>query len=200
MYKVTTYYTPDDYAVQQYKSAHMKIWADHMFYTRNAILSLLGDALDIQEINDRLLKNQEDIGNLLRPYYDSAKVDQLVELLKNHISLAVDIVTAAKSDKDTKELITQWQTNCKAIVNLLEDMNSFWEQSTLENLWDNHLTLTVNEIQYRMDKNWSSDIMNFDQIMENAYLIADCISQGVVFQNQIKFCTQSKDAPYERTE
>ena len=199
MFKVTTYYTPDETAIQQYKTATTKIWSNHMFYTRNAIISVLNGLGDSLEVTNKLMKNQEDIGDLLRPYYDSAIVDMLIDLLKSHITIAVDIITAAKAGAPTNELVAAWQENGKQIVEFFEDMNSYWEKSTLESLWNNHMDLTVKEVQYRIDKNWSSDIMNFDKIIDNAILLADCISQGVIYQNKIKFCTLSNGESHELT-
>lgn len=191
MFKVTTYYIPDINCIQQYTSDSTKVWADHVFYTRNYLISVLSNIEDVGEISSRLLQNQEDIGNLLRPYYDSATVDHLVELLKSHVTILVDIIAASLAQQPTEELVTNWRTNCEQIVKQLEEMNSYWEQSPLESLWSMHLTLTLNEVQYRLIKNWSSDIMNFDKITENIYAISDCIVKGVVMQNKIKFCTLS---------
>jgi hypothetical protein len=199
MFKVTTYYTPDESSVQNYKMAWSKAWIDHVVYARNTIISLLGNLSDIEEVSNRLMKNQETIANLLRPYYDSATVDQLLTLLKTHATIAIKIVPAAQLNSGTKELITQWNLNCEEIVNCLEGMNPNWVQSNLEILWEEQLSLTINEIQFRLDKNWSSDIMNFDNITNNAYMIADCMSQGVVQQNMIKFCTQTNGGSHELT-
>lgn len=191
MFKVTTYYIPDINALQQYTSASTKVWADHVFYTRNYIISSLANIQDAEEVSNRLLSNQEAIGNLLRPYYDSATVDHLVDLFKSHVSILVDIITAFQTEQPTEQLISAWGDNCDQIVNQLEDLNSYWAQSVLETLWKDHLTLTLNEIQFRLNQNWSSDIMNFDKVTENIYAISDCIVKGVITQNKIKFCTLS---------
>jgi hypothetical protein len=46
---------------------------------------------------DRLLQNQVDIGNAVRPFYGDAAADQLTTLLQEHISGAVAVLTAAKA-------------------------------------------------------------------------------------------------------
>ena len=200
MFKVTTYYTLDENAIQQYNAAWMKIWTENAWYTRNAIISLLGSLGDTQEVSKRLLKTQENIGDLMRTYYDSAMVDELTGLLKLHVSIAVDTITAAKAGDPTVDLIATRKNALSQIVEQLEKMNPDWEQTNLESLWNNYLNDTVDEIQFRIDKNWSSDVLNFDRLMTNVYLLANCMSQGVVNQNKIKFCNQSNGGPYEHTE
>jgi len=116
MFKVTTYYTLDENAIQQYNAAWMKIWTENAWYTRNAIISLLGSLGDTQEVSKRLLKTQENIGDLMRTYYDSAMVDELTGLLKLHVSIAVDTITAAKAGDPTVDLIATWKNALSQIV------------------------------------------------------------------------------------
>src|SRR5215212_5067064 len=44
----------------------------------------------------RLLRNQDDIGNAIKPYYGEEAGAKLTDLLKEHILIAVELVDAAK--------------------------------------------------------------------------------------------------------
>jgi hypothetical protein len=44
-----------------------------------------------------LLRNQEDIGNAIVPFYGKDAGNKLTELLKQHIMIAVEVVVAANS-------------------------------------------------------------------------------------------------------
>jgi hypothetical protein len=77
--------------------AMRKLWSDHVVYTRLYIISAVNGTADAQPTAARLLKNQEDIGNAIVPYYGAAAGQKLTDLLKQHILIAVDLVSAAKA-------------------------------------------------------------------------------------------------------
>jgi len=77
--------------------AMRKLWEDHITYTRNYIISSLGDLPDADSIAERLMKNQDDIGNAVKPYYGSDAGDKLANLLRSHIKIAAEVVKAAKA-------------------------------------------------------------------------------------------------------
>ena len=62
-----------------------------------AIVSFAHDLPDLPATQARLLNNQEDIGNAIRPYYGRAAGNQLTALLNEHIVGAVALLAAAKA-------------------------------------------------------------------------------------------------------
>ena len=64
-----------------FKNAMRKLWEDHIEYTRNYIISALGNLEDTPKIADRLLRNQDDIGNAVKPIYGEARRQYGDELL-----------------------------------------------------------------------------------------------------------------------
>jgi hypothetical protein len=46
-----------------------KLWEDHITWTRLAIVSFAAGLPDLQATQARLLRNQSDIGNAIKPYY-----------------------------------------------------------------------------------------------------------------------------------
>lgn len=72
------------------------LWSDHVVYTRNFILSATAGQPDTAEVLQRLLRNQDEIGEAIKPYYGDAAGTQLASLLRNHIQLAGKALVAAK--------------------------------------------------------------------------------------------------------
>src|SRR5262245_43803490 len=80
------------------RSGMHKLWEDHIVYTRNFIISFAGNLPDQDAVAARLMQNQVDIGDAIKPYYGDAAGTQLTSLLKEHIQGAVEILKAAKAN------------------------------------------------------------------------------------------------------
>jgi len=74
-----------------------KLWTDHVVWTRDYIIAAVGDQPDAKAAANRLMKNQEDIGNAVATFYGAPAGQQLTTLLKEHITIAVDLIQAAKA-------------------------------------------------------------------------------------------------------
>ena len=69
----------------QLKLALRDLWVDHIVYTRNYIIGFAAGLPDTNIVAQRLLKNQEDIGNVIKPFYGNEAGNKLTSLLKGHI-------------------------------------------------------------------------------------------------------------------
>src|SRR5262245_21420385 len=58
-----------------------KLWEDHITWTRLYIVSVAADLPDTDAVATRLLQNQTDIGNAIRPFYGDDAANQLTQLL-----------------------------------------------------------------------------------------------------------------------
>src|SRR5437899_6467374 len=97
--------------------AMRKLWEDHITWTRNVIISALAGLDDLDVVSQRLLKNQDDIGDAVKPSYGDAAGKKLAGLLRGHILIAAAVVKAAKVS-DNAELGAQqkkWSANGKDI-------------------------------------------------------------------------------------
>jgi len=73
-----------------------ELWSDHVVYTRNFIVSATAGLPDTTDVSQRLLRNQDELGEAIKPYYGDAAASQLASLLRNHIQLAAKTLIAAK--------------------------------------------------------------------------------------------------------
>src|SRR5687767_5095469 len=136
------------------RSAHVvlresmrKLWADHVIWTRQYIVAAVAGDPSAQAASVRLLKNQEDIGNAVVPFYGSAAGATLTDLLKQHILIAVDLVTAAKAGDNAKQATAdrRWRDNAAEIATFLSNANPNWARQTLLDMLNQHLALTTQE-------------------------------------------------------
>src|SRR5688572_32141271 len=80
-----------------FRAAMRELWEDHVVWTRQVIVAIIADTPDTDAALARLLRNQADIGNAIKPFYGEAAGQQLTTLLREHIVIAGTLLTTAKS-------------------------------------------------------------------------------------------------------
>jgi hypothetical protein len=162
-----------------------RLWEDHVTWTRLAIISLTTDAPDTEATVGRLLKNQTDIGNAIKPFYGEAAGLELTRLLRDHILIAADLIAAAKAgdEADVVEAQSRWTANADEIAGFLAGANPrSWTLEEMKAMLQEHLRLTTNEAVARLQRNWAADIAAYDEIHLQALGMADMLSNGIIRQ------------------
>jgi hypothetical protein len=170
---------------------HMrKLWEDHITWTRLAIISFAHDLPDLPATQARLLKNQEDIGNAIKPYYGKAAGNQLTSLLKEHIVGAVALLTVAKAgDKaGIEQRSAEWYANGNEIADFLNKANpKHWPKATMREMMKKHLDDTLSEAVNRLEGKYAADARDYDHIHRHILKMADALTNGIVKQFPKKF-------------
>jgi len=169
--------------------AMRKLWEDHITWTRVFIISVAGDLPDKATATDRLLQNQVDIGNAIKPYYGDAAGNKLTTLLKEHIT-AAEIVGAAKAGDQAKQddATKRWYANADQIADFLSGANpKNWPQAEMRSMMHDHLDLTTKEVVARLHGDWAGDIKAYDDVHQQILHMADGLSTGIINQFPKKF-------------
>jgi len=166
-----------------------KLWEEHIVYTRNYIISGLAGLEDAGKVAERLLRNQDDIGNAVKPFYGEDAGKKLSALLRDHILIAADIVSAAKTGNNNAVSKGQekWHQNSDDIATFLSGANPNWPKPVLTEMLDKHLELTTAEVVSRLKKDWAADIAAYDQGHDHMMMFADALTDGIVKQFPEKF-------------
>jgi hypothetical protein len=197
--------------------AMRQLWTDHIQWTRGYIIeavdrtpisahlvpiagnaigdlaTALGGAISILSAADaaavRLLKNQEDIGDAIKPYYGEDAGNGLTRLLKEHIVIAVNLVENAKSgDKEAFAANDKkWDDNIREIARFLSGANPAWPEADVYDLLSQHLQLTKGEVTARLTKDWAADVRASDDLLAEAMVIADTLYDGLEAQFPDRF-------------
>ena len=167
-----------------------QLWEDHVTWTRLAVISLTSDAPDTNATVSRLLRNQTDIGNAIKPYYGKAAGQALTRLLREHITIAADLIAAAKAGDEDKVASAQssWQRNADQIAAFLNKANPHaWKLGEMKAMLRTHLGLTTQEVVARLNGKWAADVRAYDAIHRQALGMADMLSDGIVEQFAARF-------------
>ncbi|MDU4935824.1 MAG: glycosyltransferase [Peptostreptococcaceae bacterium] len=171
------------------RMSERKLWIDHVTWTRSFIVSDLASLEDKSDVLERLLKNQEDIGNSIKPYYGEEAGNKLTTLLKEHIELAGQVTDAAKNNnKDDLEKYNKlWYENADKIARFLSSANPNYSEKTLKNMLYKHLEFTTDQVVARLNKNWKADINTYDKGEDYMIHFADILVDGIIKQFPDKF-------------
>jgi hypothetical protein len=168
-----------------FRNAMRKLWEDHITWTRLYIVSAAADLPDKDLTAQRLLQNQVDIGNAIKPFYGDDAGNQLTALLKDHILGAADLIAAAKAGDKAKvdAASAKWYTNADDIATFLSTANpKAWPLADMKMGMKMHLDVTLQEAVDRLGGKYADDIADYDKVHEHILGLADLLSTGLISQ------------------
>ena len=161
-----------------------ELWMDHVGATRVYLISAIAGLPGTDEAAGRLLRNQDDLGDAIKPFYGDEAGDALATLLREHITIAVEIVAAAKAGDATNlaNARGRWADNADAIAMFLADANPNWPVADLKAMMGAHLEQTLAEATARLDEDWDADVAAYDEVVQHILAMADVLSAGISTQ------------------
>lgn len=181
------------YAKSELKLAMRKLWEDHVVWTRNVIFCLVDRLPGKDQAVNRLLQNQVDLGNAIKPYYGEEAGKKLTDLLYPHITIAAEVVNAAKANNTAAldEANKKWYANADEISEFLSKANPNWGLEEMKMMMHEHLKLTTDEAVQRIKKDYGADVIAYDKVHEAILKMSDMLADGIVKQFPEKFALRS---------
>ena len=180
---------PNSSKSEQLRMAMHKLWEDHIVWTRNVILNIMDDLPGTEQAVNRLLSNQDDIGNAVKPFYGEAGGKELTRLLREHITTAADLLKAAKTGNNSAfdAANKKWSANADEISDFLSKANPNWKLNDMKKMMHDHLTLTTDEAVARLKKDYAADVKAYDKVHDEILMMADMLTDGIIKQFPGKF-------------
>jgi hypothetical protein len=159
------------------------LWEDHIVWTRMAIIGIVDERPDQSFAVERLLLNQDDIGDAIKPFYGEAAGDALTALLREHIVGAAELLVAAKTGVGFDAAREAWYANGDEIGAFLADANPRnWDRAEMQAMMADHLDLTLAEAIARLQGDYAADVAAYDEIHVQILHMADMLSDGIIAQ------------------
>ncbi|MDO8485492.1 MAG: hypothetical protein Q7S35_11195 [Candidatus Limnocylindrales bacterium] len=171
-----------------FHDAMRKLWEDHITWTRLFIVSAATDPSNLPDIGptvDRLLANQVDIGNAIKPFYGTAAGEQLTALLGVHILTAAEVLADAKAGDapSLADASARWYANGDEIATFLSTANpANWPLADMKAMMKAHLDLTLAEAVARLQGRYADDVVGYDRVHAEILEMADMLSDGIIRQ------------------
>jgi hypothetical protein len=182
--------TPRNAAQVAFHDAMRKLWEDHVTWTRLAIVTFAAGYGGFGATAARLLENQEDIGDAIKPFYGAEAGDQLTALLRDHILIAVEILQAAKAGDTAavEEASARWYANANAIADFLSAANpKFWPQEMMRAAMNMHLDQTLDEAAHELAGEYERSVGDYEDAHLHILAMADVLSSGIIEQFPSRF-------------
>ncbi len=177
-------------SAQNLRDGMKKLWEDHITWTRVVIVNFAANSPGFSASVDRLLQNQKDIGDAIKPFYGEEAGNKLTALLTDHIKIAAEILTAAKAgDKAAFDnAVARWNSNADDVAAFLSSANpKEWPLEGMKSMMRGHLELTLKEAAAELKGDYKESIATYDQVHTQILGMADMLSSGIIQQFPQKF-------------
>jgi hypothetical protein len=177
-------------ARSEFQDQMRKLWEDHITWTRLSIVTFADGSPGFGATADRLLQNQSDIGDAIAPFYGRPAGDQLTALLRDHITIAVELLQAARA-QDTEAFDAarmRWYANGNDIADFLSAANPrSWPDDLMRADMKQHLDQTLAQAAHELSAEYTASVADYEVIHTHILMMADRLSDGIIAQFPSRF-------------
>lgn len=166
------------------------LWEQHGAWTRMAITSIVFGLPDEEFTVKRLLRNPTDFAHALRPLYGDMIATRFEKLLTDHLTIAAELVKAAKTGDSQKaaDIEKRWYKNADDIAALLGRINPYWSEEDWRKMLHEHLAFVKTEAVDMLNKDYQKSIDTYDKMEIQILQMADVMAKGIIAQFAYYFC------------
>ncbi|HET8930352.1 MAG TPA: hypothetical protein VFN21_06820 [Acidimicrobiales bacterium] len=170
-------------------AAMRTLWDQHMQWTWDAVVAFASGSSGTDATIERLLRNQDDIGDAVVPYYGEDAAAQLTALLRTHIEEAVPVLQAAQAGDQVAldKSVEDWYANAAEIGEFLAAANPAWVDQDMPGMMKEHITQTVAYASSVLAEDWTTAISEYGEAQDHMDQMADMLSAGLITQFPDKF-------------
>ena len=160
------------------------VWEQHIMWTRMLLISIAENLKDLEAMQTRLLRNPKDIADVFRRFYGIAVANRIQQLLTEHLVIGKDLIVALKNknQEEATKLNTKWYQNADEMAEAFSSINPFYPKEEIRNMLYEHLRLTANEVNYRLQGNYVEDINSYDMVQKEILKMSQFFVNGIVKQ------------------
>lgn len=160
------------------------LWEQHIAWTRMTIMDIVYNLPELEFSIDRLLRNPTDFKLALKPFYGEEASSKFEKLLKEHLTVAADLVKAAKANNNMEfeKLDKKWHNNADDIARLLSSINPYWTFKEWQQMLYQHLELVKLEATYFLTGTYGKNEILFDSMEKQALEMSDYLFKGIIQQ------------------
>jgi len=160
------------------------LWEEHYHWTTLAVIGIIQELPQADQILQRLLRNPEDFANAFAPFYGDEDARRLQELLTAHLTIAAEVVQAAAAgDNNTlAEADARWRQNADNMAAFFAEINPNWSEEDWEAMLNEHLDILTAFVTSWIEGNNEDAIAQADNMEAQVLEMADMMASGILEQ------------------
>lgn len=182
--------TQDKISKHAFHDNMRELWEQHVAWTRMAIVDFASGSDGFGATAGRLMQNQVDIGDAIKPFFGTDAGNQLTSLLHDHIAIAVEVLQAAKAGDTAafNDANERWYANANDIADFLSAANHrFWPSDMMRHMMKVHLDQTLTEASDQLQGDFAGSVAIYDEIEQHMLAMADDLSSGIIHRFPKRF-------------
>ena len=160
------------------------VWEQHIMWTRMLLISIAENLKDLEATQTRLLRNPKDIADVFRRFYGIAVANRIQQLITEYLVIGKELIVALKNknQEEATKLNTKWYQNADEMAEAFSSINPFYPKEEIRNMLYEHLRLTTNEVNNRLQGNYVADINSYDMVQKEILKMSQFFVNGIVRQ------------------
>lgn len=148
------------------------------------MISLFNTLENTDAVQKRLMRTPEDIAAVFEKFYALPIVNQIRQMLEEHVRLAEELTMAMKDNnmEQAEMLENQLSQNADRLARMLANTNGKYDYEQLMRLMKMHLDLTSKAMMAELKGNHEEAVDLLDENEKNLMELADVLTEGLVQQ------------------
>ncbi len=178
-----------------------KLFAEHALWTKNYMNSFLTNAPNIDDTAKRVQKNQEQIGRALGMWYGTDAGKKIGQLFLKHISYFELMLKEMLEKNKNGSIIAEkrWHDATNQLVDYITSINPKINVTALSQNFKTYNENITSAATAKYRKKHSEEITSFDKINNQAEVIADMLTEGIVKHFPSQFDKEAEPDTTEET-
>lgn len=174
--------TNNYYSNEDLRNTLRLLWIEKFIWTRFYLVSRFAGLDDIVILSNRIYESAISIANLFNLYYGSSAKQQIENFLRQDISYNLSYIDSllTKETELSKDIIDKWKLNAMELANYLSTINKEYNKDDLYQIFSNLIDLNIHEANKRLDKDYVTDIGQFDLIAYLSNSLSDYLWSGII--------------------
>ncbi len=169
------------------------LWRDVATWLSTYLMAktLQGDDVLLEQIKDKLFRIVAEFEGNIRTFFGDGAADDYLNLFSDYIMLMIGLIDAIVEGNSSvaDEIVKQIYEIAGKRVELLTEINPYWDQNTLESYIYTFNDMTIQQILAFTSKQYENSIRIYERILSYSTEFGNFIAQGI--ENYLKYNLQT---------